>query len=58
MAAKLLGMSDQFGTIEPKKLADIILLDGDPLTDISVVADPHRLKMVMKDGVIYKIEKA
>ena len=58
MAAKLLGMSDQFGTIEPNKLADIILLDGDPLTDISVVADPHRLKMVMKDGVIYKIEKA
>jgi imidazolonepropionase-like amidohydrolase len=57
MAAKLLGKSDQFGTIEPKKLADIILLDGDPLNDVSVVADPNRLKMVMKDGVIYNTGK-
>jgi len=54
MAARLLGMGDQLGTLEPGRLADIVLLDGDPLADISVVANPDRLAMVMKDGVTYK----
>jgi imidazolonepropionase-like amidohydrolase len=53
-SAQLLKMSDQLGTLEPGKLADLILIEGDPLADISVVADPSRLVMVMKNGVIYK----
>jgi hypothetical protein len=39
------------GTIEPGKLADIILLDGDPLADITAV---RRVVFVMKGGVVYK----
>jgi imidazolonepropionase-like amidohydrolase len=54
MGAQLLGMGDTLGTLEPRRLADLILVDGDPLADISVVADPNRVRMVMKDGVVYK----
>ncbi len=54
MGAQLLGMGDSLGTLEPGRLADLILIDGDPLADITVVADPNRVKMVMKDGIVYK----
>jgi len=54
MAATLLGMGDSLGTIAAGKLADLVLVDGDPLADIAAVADPSRVKLVMKDGVVYK----
>jgi imidazolonepropionase-like amidohydrolase len=50
-AATLLGMETSLGTIEKNKLADIIAVDGDPLTDISVMG---KVVFVMKDGKIYK----
>jgi imidazolonepropionase-like amidohydrolase len=49
--AELLGLSDKTGTIQKGKLADIIAVNGDPLTDIKVVKD---VVMVMKEGVVYK----
>jgi imidazolonepropionase-like amidohydrolase len=54
MGGQLLGMGDQLGTLEPGRLADLILVDGDPLADIGVVARPDRVKLVMKGGVVYK----
>lgn len=54
MAANLLGMGDSLGTIAAGKLADLILVDGDPLKDIAALADPTRVKLVMKDGALYK----
>jgi len=54
MGARLLGLADQVGTLEPGRRADLLLLDGDPLADIAVVADPDRVRLVMKDGRIYK----
>jgi len=42
------------GTIEPGKRADIIAFDGDPLADISVVADQDKLVFVMQDGKVHK----
>jgi imidazolonepropionase-like amidohydrolase len=54
MGAQLLGMGDRLGTLEPGRLADLILIDGDPLADVSVVARPERVKLVMKGGVVYK----
>ena len=50
----MLGMGDSLGTLQPGRLADIILVDGDPLADINVIADPTRVKLVMKDGIVYK----
>ncbi|HSH45493.1 MAG TPA: amidohydrolase family protein [Longimicrobiales bacterium] len=50
-AADALGRLDQLGTIEPGKLADIVAVRGNPLTDITVMQD---VGFVMKDGRIYK----
>lgn len=42
------------GLIEKGALADLLLLDADPLTEIAAIADPKRLRLIMKDGVTYK----
>jgi imidazolonepropionase-like amidohydrolase len=51
-AAAVLGWSDRLGALAPGKLADLILVDGDPLADISILADPTRLQVVVKGGQI------
>jgi imidazolonepropionase-like amidohydrolase len=51
VAAQLLGQSDNFGTIEAGKLADIVAVKGDPIADISELT---RVSFVMKGGAIYK----
>lgn len=34
--------------------ADLVLIEGNPLEDLSLVADPNNIKIVMKDGKILK----
>jgi imidazolonepropionase-like amidohydrolase len=46
--AEIVGRSDELGTIEPGKLADILVVDGDPLFDINVLG---YVSFVIKDGV-------
>jgi len=50
--AKACFMGDKTGTIEKGKLADIIIVDGDPLADISILQDLESIKMVMLEGKI------
>ncbi len=52
--ASILGWGDRLGTIEVGKIADLIAVDGDPLADPSVLADPRRIVLVMQDGRIVK----
>lgn len=48
--AKYTGLLDQLGSVERGKRADLLLLDGDPTTDISAI---RRISLVMKDGAVF-----
>jgi imidazolonepropionase-like amidohydrolase len=50
-AAELLGWSDQIGSIEAGKFADIVAVPGDPLADVSQL---EKVDFVMKGGKVYK----
>lgn len=52
--AELLGKSDDIGTLEPGRFADIVAVDGDPLADIAVM---EKVVFVMKGGEVYKSAK-
>jgi len=49
-AARLLRLEDQLGTLEVGKLADVVIVDGDVLSDIAKIADPANVKLVLKAG--------
>ena len=48
--ADMIGMGDELGTLEPGKLADLIAVHGDPVTDVSVLQDEQKIAMVFLDG--------
>jgi imidazolonepropionase-like amidohydrolase len=48
--ADLLGLADQLGTLEVGKLADLIVVDGDPLQDITVLCIRANISQVFKGG--------
>lgn len=50
-AARLLKIEQRLGTLEPRKTADIVAVNGNPLEQIKVMRD---VVFVMKEGVIYK----
>jgi imidazolonepropionase-like amidohydrolase len=50
-AADLLGWSDRVGTLEAGKFADIISVEGDPLSDLGVL---DHVRLVMKGGTVVK----
>jgi imidazolonepropionase-like amidohydrolase len=50
--AEIMGCGDQFGTLEPGKLADVLVVDGDPLRDISVLTERGKFLAVLQGGVI------
>jgi imidazolonepropionase-like amidohydrolase len=55
--ARTYGAGSELGVIEAGRLADVLVLDGDPVEDITILTDPQRyLRAVMKDGVLYKDE--
>ncbi len=49
-AAELLRLDDRLGTLAPGKLADVLVVEGNPLDDISVLSARDRLALVMKGG--------
>ncbi len=49
-AAELLGMQELIGTLEEGKRADLVVIDGDPLSDIRVLQDSRRIGAVLVDG--------
>lgn len=50
----LMGYEGELGEIREGCLADLLLVDGDPLQDISILQDRDRLIVIMKDGNFHK----
>ena len=55
-AARLCGIGDQTGTIEIGKAADLLVVDGDPSSDVSLLRDPRRIVGVIRSGRFLKGE--
>ena len=53
-AAEVLDLGNDIGTVEQGKLADLIVVDGDPLEDIKILKDRVHIHVVMKGGEIVR----
>ena len=52
-ASEVCRVDDKVGTLESGKLADLLVVDGNPLNDISILEQKSRLLLIMKEGCIY-----
>lgn len=52
--AEIMMMGNELGQIREGYLADLLLIDGDPLANIAILQDPARILAVMKDGRFHK----
>ena len=53
--AELLGRPGEIGTVAPGALADLIVVDGDPIADLGVLSGRgERISLIMKDGRVFK----
>ncbi len=50
--AEIMGRGDEFGTLEKGKLADVLIVDGDVLADITLLEDRKKFIAVMQGGII------
>jgi imidazolonepropionase-like amidohydrolase len=48
--AEAMGRGEELGRIEPGRLADLVVVAGDPSSDIAVLQDPAKLHAVMRGG--------
>ncbi len=55
---ELMGRGHELGSVRQGYLADLVVVDGDPLSDIGVLQDPARLLAVVKGGTLVKDELA
>jgi imidazolonepropionase-like amidohydrolase len=53
-AAKILGLDDQIGTISEGKMADLVMVDGNPLDNIDLLLDPENICLIMQNGKLIK----
>jgi imidazolonepropionase-like amidohydrolase len=50
-AAEALGLDEHIGTVTAGKLADLTVVDGDPLAEPGLLCDPGRIWLVLQQGV-------
>ena len=49
-----MGHKGELGIIKERALADLLLVDADPLDDLSVLVGPDHFAMIMKDGAMHR----
>jgi imidazolonepropionase-like amidohydrolase len=54
LGGEIMGMSGELGMVKQGYLADLLLVDGDPIANIRVLQDKNRLLAIMKDGEFHK----
>lgn len=54
LGGELMMRGNELGQIQPGFIADLVMVDGDPLQDLRILTEPARIAMVMQDGVIHK----
>jgi imidazolonepropionase-like amidohydrolase len=54
LGGEIMGRAGELGVIKAGALADLLLVDGDPLADIGILQDRNALGMIMKDGAVHK----
>jgi len=50
VAAHAIGLGDLIGTVEPGKLADLVVVDGDPLANPELLGDREKIWLVIQSG--------
>jgi imidazolonepropionase-like amidohydrolase len=58
MGGEIMGRGDELGLVKPGYLADLLLVDGDPLADIHQLQRRGSLRVIMKDGHLHKTPAA
>jgi len=54
-AAELIGMAGKLGVVEAGAIADLLVVDGNPLENVALLASPDRnIRLVMKEGAIHR----
>jgi imidazolonepropionase-like amidohydrolase len=54
MAARCMGLGPEVGVLREGMLADLLVVDGNPLHDVSLLQDRARLRLIMKGGETIK----
>jgi imidazolonepropionase-like amidohydrolase len=54
LGGEIMQMGSELGQIKAGYLADVILVDGNPLSDVTMLQDRNRLLAIMKDGAFHK----
>jgi len=57
VGAELMGMGDELGQVREGYLADLLLVDGDPLADVSILQRPERLIAILQNGNFHKLDR-
>jgi imidazolonepropionase-like amidohydrolase len=54
LGGEIMGQPGELGLVKPGALADLLLVDGDPLADIAILQDRSAIRMIMKDGDLHR----
>jgi len=55
---EIMGLGDELGQVKEGFIADLLLVNGDPLKDLDMMVHEKNLIVIMKDGELYKDQSA